>query len=49
MLYGSSAPADWDAAEKEYQAALADNPYDEKSVSRLGDLSLKRVAETSAR
>ena len=42
MLYGSSSPADWDAAEKEYQAALADNPYDEKSVSRLGDLALKR-------
>lgn len=48
MLYGSSSTADIAEAENEYKAALADNPYDEKSVSRLGDLALKRSDNQTA-
>jgi tetratricopeptide (TPR) repeat protein len=38
-LRGSSQPADRDEVEKEYRAALAANPYDEKSECRLGDIA----------
>ena len=48
MLYESSAPADMAEAEAEYKAALAYNPYDERSVSRLGDLALKRPDNEAA-
>ncbi len=48
MLYGSSVPADQAEAESEYKAALIDNPYDERSVSRLGDLALKHSDNQTA-
>ena len=37
----SDAPADQEQVEKEYRAALADNPFDEKSECRLGDIALR--------
>ncbi len=42
MLYGSSSAADQAEAEKEYKTALQLNPFDEKSLCRLGDLAAKR-------
>lgn len=39
VLSGSSAPADKEQAQKEYQAALAQNPFDEKSACRLGGIA----------
>jgi Tfp pilus assembly protein PilF len=42
MLFTQSAPAAQAEAEKEYKAAVASNPFDEKSVSRLGDLAMRR-------
>ena len=36
----STSPADQEQVEKEYRAALADNPFDEKSECRLGDIAL---------
>jgi tetratricopeptide (TPR) repeat protein len=36
----SNSAADQQEVEKEYRAALADNPFDEKSECRLGDISL---------
>lgn len=37
----SESPADQEQVEKEYQAALATNPFDEKAECRLGDIALK--------
>jgi cytochrome c-type biogenesis protein CcmH/NrfG len=42
MLNTSSSSADRAAAEKQYKAALAENPFDEKSECRLGDIALRR-------
>jgi tetratricopeptide (TPR) repeat protein len=42
MLYGSSSAADQAEAEKEYKRALELNPFDERSVCRLGVLAAKR-------
>jgi tetratricopeptide (TPR) repeat protein len=39
MLNSSSVPGGRQEAEKEYEAALAANPFDEKSECRLGDLA----------
>jgi tetratricopeptide (TPR) repeat protein len=48
MLYTQSAPDSQAAAEKEYQLALAANPNDPKSESRLGDIAVKRSDLKSA-
>ncbi len=40
----SESPADQEQVEKEYRAALADNPLEEKAEVRLGDIAL-RAAE----
>ena len=37
----SSSAADQEQVEKEYQAALADNPFDEKAECRLGEIALR--------
>jgi tetratricopeptide (TPR) repeat protein len=37
----SESPADQEQVEKEYQAALAENPFDEKAESRLGEIALR--------
>lgn len=37
----SSSAADQQEVEKEYRAALAENPFDEKSECRLGDIALR--------
>jgi tetratricopeptide (TPR) repeat protein len=37
----STSAADQDEVEKEYRAALADNPFDEKAECRLGDIALR--------
>jgi cytochrome c-type biogenesis protein CcmH/NrfG len=37
----SEALADQEQVEKEYRAALADNPFDEKAECRLGDIALR--------
>ena len=37
----SASSADQDEVEKEYKAALADNPFDEKAESRLGEIALR--------
>jgi tetratricopeptide (TPR) repeat protein len=37
----SSVPADQEQVEKEYRAALSDNPFDEKAECRLGEIALK--------
>src|SRR5260370_24418993 len=37
----SSSPADQDQVEKEYRAALSDNPFDEKAECRLGEIALR--------
>lgn len=42
VLSASSSAADKDQAEKEYEAALAQNPFDEKAECRLGKLALAR-------
>ncbi len=42
MLYGSSSAADQAEAEKEYKTAVQLNPFDGKSLCRLGDLAGKR-------
>jgi cytochrome c-type biogenesis protein CcmH/NrfG len=49
MLYTQSSVAARSEAEKEYKAALAENPFDEKSVCRLGDIALKRSDLKGAR
>jgi len=43
VLNRSSAPADQDEVEKEYQAALAENPSDGKTEVRLGDVALRKT------
>jgi tetratricopeptide (TPR) repeat protein len=43
MLNSSSANIEKAEAEKEYQTALAENPFDEKAVCRLGDAALHRA------
>ncbi len=48
MLHTQSSPAAQAEAEKEYKAALAGNPFDEKSESRLGDIALRRSDLKSA-
>ena len=48
MLNSSSGPTDRQAAEKEYAAALADNPLDAKSESRLGEMAFGRSDLKSA-
>ena len=42
ILNGSSSPADRTEAEKEYKEALAENPFDAKSLGRLGDIESRR-------
>jgi tetratricopeptide (TPR) repeat protein len=42
MLYTQSSAAAQAEAEKEYKAALAGNPFDEKSECRLGDIAMRR-------
>jgi tetratricopeptide (TPR) repeat protein len=37
----SSSSADQDQVEKEYRAALSDNPFDEKAECRLGEIALR--------
>ena len=37
----SASPADQDQVQKEYQAALSNNPFDEKAECRLGDIALR--------
>ena len=48
MLYGSSATADQAEAEKEYKKALQLNPFDGKSLCRLGDLAAKKSDNKTA-
>ncbi len=42
ILYTQSSAAAQAEAEKEYKAALAGNPFDEKSECRLGDIAMRR-------
>jgi cytochrome c-type biogenesis protein CcmH/NrfG len=42
VLSSASSPADKEQAEKEYKAALSQNPFDEKSECRLGRIALSR-------
>jgi tetratricopeptide (TPR) repeat protein len=42
MLSSATPPADTGIVEKEYQAALAANPFDEKSECRLADIAARR-------
>jgi Flp pilus assembly protein TadD len=37
----SASASDQEQVEKEYQAALADNPFDEKALCRLGEIALR--------
>ena len=48
MLNNSSVPGGRPEAEKEYEAALAANPRDEKSECRLGDLAALRGDQSGA-
>lgn len=48
VLSASSFPSDQEQAEKEYQAALLQDPSDEKSECRLGKIALNRSNLTSA-
>lgn len=48
MLYTQSSEAARAEAEKEYKAALALNPFDEKSECRLGDIAMRRSDPKSA-
>lgn len=49
MLNTQSSPAAQAEAEKQYKAALAGNPFDEKSECRLGDISMRRSDLKDAR
>jgi tetratricopeptide (TPR) repeat protein len=42
VLSGASSDSDQQQAEKEYQSALAQNPFDEKSECRLGKIAVSR-------
>jgi cytochrome c-type biogenesis protein CcmH/NrfG len=48
MLRTSTPPADTAVVESEYQAALADNPFDEKSECRLAEIAARRPDPKSA-
>ena len=48
MLYTQSSEAARTEAEKEYKAALASNPFDEKSECRLGDIAMRRSDSKAA-
>ncbi len=48
MLNNSSSAAAQAEAEKEYRAALAENPFDEKSQCRLGDIASRRSDQKGA-
>jgi tetratricopeptide (TPR) repeat protein len=48
MLRTSTPPADTSVVESEYQAALADNPFDEKSECRLAEIAARRPDLKSA-
>jgi len=48
MLSSVSGTVDRNAAEQEYKAALAENPFDEKSQCRLGEIAFARVDLKSA-
>ena len=48
MLRTSTPPADTAVVESEYQAALADNPFDEKSECRLAEIAARRPDLKSA-
>jgi tetratricopeptide (TPR) repeat protein len=47
-LSGSVVPSDRDQVEKEYKAALAANPFDEKSECRLGEMAARQSDFPSA-
>lgn len=42
LLSTATSPGDKEQAEKQYEAALAQNPFDEKSICRLGRIDLAR-------
>src|SRR5438477_12450392 len=44
----SASPSDQEQVEKEYQAALSDNPLDEKAECRLGEIALRASELESA-
>src|SRR5207302_10875664 len=44
----SASSSGQEPVEKEYQAALADNPFDEKAECRLGEIALRTSDLTSA-
>ena len=48
MLRTSTPPADTALVESEYKAALADNPFDEKSECRLAEIAARRPDPKSA-
>ncbi len=48
MLNSSSSEADKVEAEKEYRTALSLDPFDEKSVCRLGDAAVRHADSTTA-
>ncbi len=48
MLNGSASAEKQTEAEKEYRAALAENPFDEKSECRLGDIASRRSDQKGA-
>ncbi len=48
MLNGSSSESDKAAAEKEYRIALSLDPFDEKSVCRLGDAAVRQADSAGA-
>jgi tetratricopeptide (TPR) repeat protein len=48
MLRTSTPPADPAVVESEYKAALADNPFDEKSECRLAEIAARRPDPKSA-
>jgi tetratricopeptide (TPR) repeat protein len=48
MLNSSSSESDKAAAEKQYRIALSLDPFDEKSVCRLGDAAVRRADSSGA-
>ena len=48
VLNLSASPSDQEEVEKEYKAALADNPFDAKAETRLGDIALRASELESA-
>jgi tetratricopeptide (TPR) repeat protein len=49
MLFTQSSSSAQNEAEQQYKAALASNPFDEKSVCRLGDIAVRRSDFKTAR